>query len=657
MDEHEGVASDSKNTGEIGITMEVLNRVDLDLAYFSEKITNFDKLLMHIMARENDLEAMSLENSDNSIDLIEKSFTFDFLLGFLDYEVKDLDNFMGSLEEVIINARAEISVFRDSTDLFEVMEAKLHDSEDLLKQSREHVIEICMQSTKLTKDNDWVYEKGTNLLENTIANADERSKMHTVEQKRHILRMLEKSLGRELDLEKKLSKFKQNEEDLKFKQRLTEQVAFAMEEAAEAVWVRFLEAENAEEVLLATSKEMVSQLQIVEFNLKGSMQREDEAKSKIINCNEQLKGREITLQNLERSISVLISDNMEVCSLREKVKMLEEQIKETDTQLKNANALNKENEENILEMENIIESLKENIDLAENRADSAEAKITELTETNSDLNEELNFLKGTNDNNTKKISSMEKQMRDLEIQLQHARASSEASQEQQNMLYTAIWDMETLIEELKSKASKVETKTENAEEQCILLSESNVELNKEAAFLRSKVESLEACLEQANEAKVANAKDVNVKTKIIMDMIVQLALERERIQKQMFGLVEANKVLAEKLQKSERGAFTSDGNGGVDSEALSSPKIAIADVSRSFNQIDESSKYNEDYNTEPRSSDSANSDSDMVSSYNQETTSDAEGPNGHNQIHVYIPIFVLLVSFLTLYFFNKKADI
>lgn len=129
---------------------------------------------------------------------------------------------------------------------------------------------------------------------------DEQPKLHTdtVEQKRHILRMLEKSLGRELYLEKKLSEFKQNEEDLKLKLHLTEQVAFCMEEAAEVVWGRFLEAENTSEVLMGISKEMVGRLQINQFNKNGSMKQEDEAKWKLLDCMEQLKGRENAMRKL-----------------------------------------------------------------------------------------------------------------------------------------------------------------------------------------------------------------------------------------------------------------------------------------------------------------------------------------------------------------------
>ena len=81
----------------------------------------------------------------------------------------------------------------------------------------------------------------------------------------HVLRMLEKSLSRELDLEKKLTESKQNEEDLKLKLRLTEQVAFIMEEATKVVWGRFLEAENSSVVLMGISRDLVADIN--SFNL------------------------------------------------------------------------------------------------------------------------------------------------------------------------------------------------------------------------------------------------------------------------------------------------------------------------------------------------------------------------------------------------------
>jgi chromosome segregation ATPase len=216
------------------------------------------------------------------------------------------------------------------------------------------------------------------------------------------------------------------------------------------------------------------------------------------------------------------------------VKILEEERKNFEVQI---NSLSEENEachEHFIEIENFAESLKESIDIAENRAESAEAKVTQLTETNMELTEELNFLKGSASTAEKKVGSLEKQLRELDIQLQNAKASSEAGQEQQNMLYTAIWDMEILIEELKSKVSKAEGNKDSAEEQCIMLSENNLELHKELDLFKSRMLCMKTSLDHASNTKLSSAKEIDTRTKFIMDLVMQLATERERINKQVF---------------------------------------------------------------------------------------------------------------------------
>ncbi|KAA8532832.1 hypothetical protein F0562_033051 [Nyssa sinensis] len=672
---HEGGTSDTKDVGEIGIAMELLTRVEFDLAYSSEKLVNLDTLLMHVVAWENDLEGMARENDNSSDDLMEKALIFDLLSGILDSELSELDNFMGTLQTVVIDANQKISSCRHLRELFFVMEDKLHDSEESLKKSREEVLEFKMHLAKLQrtllafKHNDWKREWDMGLFENgQVANVDAKPRMQTVEQQRHILRMLEKSLARELDLEKKLSELKQNEEDLKLKVHLTEQVALCMEEAAEFAWGRFLEAENAAEVLMGTSKELVGRLQIVQFNLNGSVQRENDAKFKLQDCIEQLKDKETDLQKLESRIAELITDNSKVCALREEVKMLEEQLKDSEFRLRNANASNEASQDQLREMDNVIESLKENIYIAESRAESAEAKIAQLTDTNLEVTEELGFLKNNNESNTKKVSLFEKQLRELEIQLQHARASSEASQEQQNMLYSAIWDMETLIEELKIKVSKAEIKTENAEEQCVTLTESNLELDKELRFLRARMECLETSLQQANDEKVESAKDVSIRTKLIMDLVMQLAMERERIQKQLYSLTVENKILVEKLQKTKSDTFVSiNENGGADDNKFISSKhnstnatsteaseeAAKESSSKSF-QVDESSKDAAACETDQVGSSSANNDPNVVAEVEAERVVEAGQPN---RMCVFMAILVLLVSVLSTYLFNKKPKL
>lgn len=374
-------------------------------------------------------------------------------------------------------------------------------------------------------------------MDNQLLNISANSKRQAAEQQRLILRMMEKSLARELDLEKKLSELRQNEEQLKLKLHYTEQVAFRMEEAAEVVWGRFLEAENASEVLMGISKEMVGRLQIVQFNLNGSVHREAELKSKLEDCKQSLNAKDAALKNLDNSIAEHVTRSSEMPTLMQKVKSLEEQLKKSELRLQDANALNEESHEQLNEMETIIESLKESVYEAESRAEAADAKVMQLSDTNAELTDEINFLKGSADDNRKKVNSLETQVRELEVQLQHAKASSEASQEQQNMLYSAIWDMETLIDDLKSKVSKAENKTENVEEQYILL---NMALNNKISFLTSRVKNLEASLDEANNSRAATAKEINRRTGLIMDTVTRLGSERERIQNQVLNLSHMN---------------------------------------------------------------------------------------------------------------------
>ncbi|KAK0573219.1 hypothetical protein LWI29_004532 [Acer saccharum] len=500
----EEVVSSGKDMQDIEDTMRVLTTVDLDLARSAEKLVNLHVVLMHLLARDNDLETMAVEN--------------------------------GHLRE-----------------LFSVMEEKLHDSEESLKQSQEHVLELKTQSAKLPrafssfKPENCKLDEAIGLTGNVPASKISGiSKNQNGQQQRHNLRMLEKSLAREFDLEKKISELKQNEEQLKLKLHHTEQVAFRMEEAAEVVWGRFLEADNASEVLMGISKEMLGRLQIVQFNMNSSLQREAELKSKLEDFIEEMNTKNIALQKLESSNAEHITIGSEVLILKEKVKSLEERLKESGIRLINANASYEASQEQINEMENYIESLKENIFEAESRAETAESKVTQLTDTNLELSEEINFLKGNNESDTKKVGLLENQLRELEIQLKHAKVSSEASQEQQNMLYSAIWDMETLIEDLKSKVSKAESKTESVEEQCILLSESNFELDKELKFTRDRMQMLEYSIDQANKAKVANAKEIDHRAKLMMDMVTQLATQRDHIQKQLYTLTKENKLLVGK---------------------------------------------------------------------------------------------------------------
>ncbi|KAA8529289.1 hypothetical protein F0562_033912 [Nyssa sinensis] len=168
---HEDGTYDSKDVGEIRSAMELLTRVDIDLAYSSEKLVNLDTLLMHVLAWENDFEAMAMEDDNILEELFEKALVFDLLSGILDSEVRELENFMGTLQPVIVCAHQKISSSRHLRELFILMEDKLHDSEESLKKSQEEVLDIKMHLAKLErtlltfKHSEWKYDRGMDLSE------------------------------------------------------------------------------------------------------------------------------------------------------------------------------------------------------------------------------------------------------------------------------------------------------------------------------------------------------------------------------------------------------------------------------------------------------------------------------------------------------------
>lgn len=157
------MATEEKDVGDINVEspttgmleletfMNVLTKVDLDLAFSSEKLVNLHVLLISLLAQENDLEAMAVGNNYVSEGFIEKALVFNLLSGIFDSEVRELDSFMDSFREEILDAYQTISSCRHLREIYMTMEEKLHDSEESFKQSRNQISEVKLQSAKLQR--------------------------------------------------------------------------------------------------------------------------------------------------------------------------------------------------------------------------------------------------------------------------------------------------------------------------------------------------------------------------------------------------------------------------------------------------------------------------------------------------------------------------
>ena len=147
----EANSSKQKEVLEVEGFMEVLTKVDLDLAYSSEKLVNLNGLLMQLSSQENELEAMAVGNDHLTPEFIEKALVFNLLSSILDSEVRELDSFMVSLQAGIVDAHRKISSCRHLTEPYTMMEEKLRDSDESLKQTQYQISEVKSQSSKLQR--------------------------------------------------------------------------------------------------------------------------------------------------------------------------------------------------------------------------------------------------------------------------------------------------------------------------------------------------------------------------------------------------------------------------------------------------------------------------------------------------------------------------
>ncbi|EOA20066.1 hypothetical protein CARUB_v10000340mg [Capsella rubella] len=553
---------------------EVLTKVELDFAFISEKLVNLSLLTMQLGTRENDFESFVSKkveeeeeeeeeepssNGDDNDDSAEKALEFDLLSSILNSEVKELESLLGFLQNEIQSARAMISPFQHDGEAFSDLEGKLHDAEQSLGQLMDQVVEMKKQSSYFQRLSSGLDEFGswsggqTAVSQNDgeFGDLSAKIKMQTADQQRNVLRMLEKSLAKEMELEKKLSESRNTERELEMKLYSSEQDVVYMEEVTEDAFSRWLEADNAAEVFKGTAKEMSGKLQILQFNLRGSFKREDNLKSELVDSKERLEAKEIVLHKLDSSNARLhdflmaqteglkeslreaeekmILLNTENSTLSEKVSSLEEQLNEYGLQTGDADATSGAR---ITDLERVNEELKDQLAKTEARAEEAESKCKILEESKKELQDELGTFRDKGFT-LEKLASLEKHLKDSDLQLEHAVAAVEASKEKQSLLYSTVSDMEDVIEDLKSKVLKAENRADHTEEKLIMVSESNAELSEELKFFKTKLKEGEKYLQQAEERKIRTAKDIALHNKIMKKLVMQLAAERERLHKQL----------------------------------------------------------------------------------------------------------------------------
>lgn len=550
----------------VGTNMESLTRVELDLAFASEKLLNLEMLVMEIARRATDFEPLTLDSESVSSETAENAFELDTLYGILDAEVQELDDMISSLQ---IDAKNVEHKAYDEESGGKV-KAKLDAAMSSLKQMQDLIADIRKESAKFEKAIEFSSDQAGITEDGVCENGHMPSgtSMHTEDQQRNILQMLEQSIASEIDLEKKLSDSRYAVEELQMKLHLQKQETYFLEELAETNSGRLFEAENASEILLGTSRELINGLNSMQVQLSASSSRENDLTSKLERSLKELSSLKLNQEKMqeeskkvetEEAVQNEAQSTPELLSLQHQVEELEKHFRESNSQLllEKVSAEVSQEKENLTltelsTLESVIKNLKADVLRAENRAQNAEVRCMQLTKDNVELSRELSSLKSQGSD---KARLLERELMESNGQLEHAKASVAAFAEQQGMLKSTVSDMEHMIEDLKGKVSKSETRALKAESKCTLLTDTNLELSEELSFLRGRVESLESSLHEANHVKVSTIKDIGLRTKVITELVTKLAMERERLHLQISMLTKKNKILAHK----SKGSSVKDG--------------------------------------------------------------------------------------------------
>ncbi|KAF7021989.1 hypothetical protein CFC21_034841 [Triticum aestivum] len=556
---HENVLLHGDGSNGAGNPADVMSRVDLEIQFGSEKLLNLEMLVMEVADRANDIEPLMLDPGSLSTESLENAFEFDLLYGILDAEVRELERLISYIQIDIGNIEKKLNGEESEGWL----KGKLHAAMDSLKQMQEVIATIRREFANFEKALDPSHRKAGNSEGGAYENGHVSS--HTTiqaEGQRNVLQMLEQSIANELDLEKKLSDLGVLVEELKMKLHHVEHGSYFLEESVEAISERMFAAENASELFLVTSKELVNRINTMQYQLSASGCRESDLKAKLEQSLVQLNALNGSLEMMQNGGEENASqDSMqrqrlstpEFFALQHKVQKLEEWLRESCSQLQFVTVSTEGNEKEqnmspseISRFRNIINDIKDAVSKAESRTQKAEARCAELTHTNVQLNGELNHMKTRGSD---KAGLLEMDLMETEAQLEHTVASVEAISEHQSMLKSSISDMQHVIEDLKDKYLKAETRAENAESKCTLLTDTKFELSEEISFLRGRVGGLENSLRQANQLKLSTAKDIGIKTKTITDLVAKLALERERLHLQIVTLTRKNRMLTQKCKE------------------------------------------------------------------------------------------------------------
>lgn len=138
-----------------GSIVEIFTKVELDIAFASEKLLNLEMLVMEIARQATDFEPATFEDESISSETAKNSFELDILYGILDAEVKELQSLVSSLQADVRSI--EHKVYEEESG--GKVKARMDAAKLSLKQMQELIADIRNESAKFDKTIEFSHNK------------------------------------------------------------------------------------------------------------------------------------------------------------------------------------------------------------------------------------------------------------------------------------------------------------------------------------------------------------------------------------------------------------------------------------------------------------------------------------------------------------------
>lgn len=329
---------------------EVVTRFELDMACVCEKLANLNLLLMYMESIESEFQAFVSDMNPNlSHDLELKALEFDFLSGFLNSEVSILETQISDFQNDESNMQEFISSSKYLGEPSMEQEDMLRDSEKSLQQSMDQLLKLKTRAAMFEKnvaklagvENSANKDDSVTESNNDLPELKDEMNVQTIEHQRHILRMLEKALEREIELEKRVSESTQIEEALTMRLHSSEQEVILAEEETVITLEKLYEADHTSEILMGISKELLSKFKTMQPDLKNSDFEQQKTAKKTMETEKTVKDLKEKVVEAERRANIaeakcklLTQTSNELKGSTEKVVLLEQKLKDTKYKLK-----------------------------------------------------------------------------------------------------------------------------------------------------------------------------------------------------------------------------------------------------------------------------------------------------------------------------------